>query len=541
MSEDQIQEEVSMHELREQEQYATEQLLARMKTLSMEQIQTYIEQASINSEDMKGNSLLHAALSLNNKDEGEVVQIVQWMIERGADVNKINDNKESPLVWSVYLGLLSVARSLIDSRADQNIKVDGTTLQHFAAASPFCRALEFLKLTFECDFEVMDIKGRTPLMYAAERDLTIHIKWLIANGVDVMKVDNEGETALFKAVRHKSAGAVWALLEVEPYKQLRVKNRHQVNVLHVAEASKLQIYWDLKRLAERESHFLLPWFDRWTGNIYRIKSRRWTAFLWKIFFVMLEVLVLFQTGLYFFQRDTIVSIFFLLSMAFGGFLHVKLFYSNPGYIPTSVNNSTETYSQALLVPQHITDYKRAVMLATKERVCVTCKTVVPRRSKHCRELDRCVYRYDHYCPFVGNAVGLKNHSFFLSFLAWHVGSLAIYFYLTFRSLSLTDEDLSPIKKHVIVQLLISIVAGLGCVGMLVFAGSLLAHHLYLVATNITTNEYMNYTKYDYLMDDGRFKNSYNQGFKRNCFEFWFEYRKRTTFDTDNNFSPMADL
>jgi len=541
MSQDSIQEEVSMHELREQEQYATEQLLARMKTLSMQQIQTYIEQASINSEDMKGNSLLHAALSLNNKDEGEVVQIVQWMIERGADVNKINDNKESPLVWSVYLGLLSVARSLIESSADQNIKVDGTTLQHFAAASPFCRSLEFLKLTFECDFEVMDIKGRTPLMYAAERDLTIHIKWLIAHGVDVMKVDNEGETALFKAVRHKSAGAVWALLEVEPYKQLRVKNRHLVNVLHVAEASKLQIYWDLKRLAERETHFLLPWFDEKTDYIYRIKSRRWTAFLWKIFFVLLEVLVLFQTGLYFFQRDTGVSIFFLLAMAVGGFLHVKLFYSDPGYIPTSVNNNNESHSQPFLVPQHETEYKRAVMLATKERVCVTCKTVVPRRSKHCKELDRCVYRYDHYCPFVGNAVGLKNHYFFLLFLAWQVGSLTIYFYLTFRSLSLTDEDLSPIKKHVIVQLLISTVAGLGCVGMLVFGGSLLAHHLYLVATNITTNEYMNYTKYEYLMEDGRFKNPYNQGFKKNCYEFWFEYRKRTTFDVDNNVSPMVDL
>jgi len=542
MSQDQTQPEVSLHELMEQELYATQQLLSKMKTLSFEQIQGFVEQANIQTEDVKGNNVLHVALSCNNKDEGEIVQIVQMMIERGADVNKINDNQESPLVWTIYLGLFSAARTLIESGADKDIMVDGTTLQHFAAASPFARGLEFLRVTFESDFEAKDVKGRTPLMYAAERDLTIHIKWLIAHGVDVMKKDNEGETALFKAVRHKSAGAVWALLEVEPYKQLRVKNRHQVNVLHVAEASKLQIYWELKRLAEREHHFILPWFDRQTNYIYRLQSRRWTAFLWKIFFVLLEVLVLIQTGLYFFQRDTALSIFFLLIMVAGGVLHVRLFYTDPGYIPTSVSN-TESYRQALLPPQHITQYERAVKLATKERVCITCKTVVPRRSKHCRELDRCVYRYDHYCPFVGNAVGLDNHSFFLGFLAWQVGSLTLYFYLAYRSLSLSDEDLSPIKKRVIVQLLLSTIAGLGCMAMFIFAGSLLAHHLYLVATNLTTNEYMNYTKYDYLMEDGRFKNPYNRGVGQNCGEFWFKKRRsRDAFDVeDSSFSPMVDL
>jgi len=374
-----------------------------------------------------------------------------------------------------------------------------------------------------------------------ERDLTLHIKWLIAHGVDVMNVDDEGETALFKAVRHKSADAVWALLDVNPYEQLRVKNIHQVNALHVAEASKLQIYWDLKRLAERENHFVLQWFDEQTDNIYRVQSRRWTAFLWKIFFILLEVLVLIQSLLYFFQKDMGLSIFFLVLMAAGGVLHVRLFYSDPGYIATTVNQS-ESCDQPLLDPSHILDYERAVMLATKERVCITCKIVVPRRSKHCKELDRCVYRYDHYCPFVGNAVGLQNHAFFLIFLAWHVASLSIYFYLTFRSLSLTDEDLSPIKKRMIVQLLISVIAGLGCVGMLVFAGSLLVHHLYLVATNLTTNEYMNYTKYDYLIEDGRFTNPYNLGSKSNCCEFWFGRGKKDAPDIeDSSVSPMADL
>lgn len=139
--------------------------------------------------------------------------------------------------------------------------------------------------------------------------------------------------------------------------------------------------------------------------------------MWKIFLVLLEALVLLQTGLYFFKRDTALSIFFLFLLVMGWVLHARLLYSDPGYIPTVVSNSNQASSQALLLAQHITKYRRAVTLATKERVCTTCKTVVPRRSKHCKELDRCVYRYDHYCPFIGNAVGLDNHSFFLVFLA----------------------------------------------------------------------------------------------------------------------------
>ena len=52
------------------------------------------------------------------------------------------------------------------------------------------------------------------------------------------------------------------------------------------------------------------------------------------------------------------------------------------------------------------------------RICTSCMVRKPLRSKHCSEgmLDHMVGRFDHYCPWVINAVGYKNHQWFLGYL-----------------------------------------------------------------------------------------------------------------------------
>ena len=49
-------------------------------------------------------------------------------------------------------------------------------------------------------------------------------------------------------------------------------------------------------------------------------------------------------------------------------------------------------------------------------LCVSCKIVRPLGAKHCGVLNKCVSRFDHYCPWVGNAIGKGNIRDFVVFL-----------------------------------------------------------------------------------------------------------------------------
>lgn len=57
----------------------------------------------------------------------------------------------------------------------------------------------------------------------------------------------------------------------------------------------------------------------------------------------------------------------------------------------------------------------ATTLLSPSRFCYTCLATRPPRSKHDASTDRCISRYDHYCPWVGGPVGAANHRWLLAF------------------------------------------------------------------------------------------------------------------------------
>ncbi|TDH71499.1 hypothetical protein CCR75_004427 [Bremia lactucae] len=64
-------------------------------------------------------------------------------------------------------------------------------------------------------------------------------------------------------------------------------------------------------------------------------------------------------------------------------------------------------------------------LPSATKLCLTCLHKRPLRGKHCAELNACIAKFDHYCPFVINAIGARNHAAFLSFLFFAVLSISL--------------------------------------------------------------------------------------------------------------------
>ena len=60
------------------------------------------------------------------------------------------------------------------------------------------------------------------------------------------------------------------------------------------------------------------------------------------------------------------------------------------------------------------------------RRCPKCNdNFKPGRAHHDSVTGRCVVKFDHYCPWVGNAVGAMNHKFFVLFVGYTMASCLV--------------------------------------------------------------------------------------------------------------------
>lgn len=115
------------------------------------------------------------------------------------------------------------------------------------------------------------------------------------------------------------------------------------------------------------------------------------------------------------------------------------------------------------------------------------------RTKHCKNCNRCVATYDHHCPWIGNCVAEKNRRFFFYFLICQLGeSIWATYYLSmcFESAA----DISEWLKQSYLQLIGIIISSF----FILMVGSLVFIHLYLASRNLTTWEFLSWSKISYM-------------------------------------------
>ncbi|GMH52258.1 hypothetical protein TrST_g7429 [Triparma strigata] len=139
-------------------------------------------------------------------------------------------------------------------------------------------------------------------------------------------------------------------------------------------------------------------------------------------------------------------------------------------------------------------------------LCHSCHISKPLRSKHCRVTRKCVLMFDHYCPFVGNCVGLYNYRYFILYILNHCLSQIGFIITCGKYLHRSGFDWYMSFSMVYV-------------GMFLFPGlMMLQYHVQLIRMNLTTNEHSNLFRYEYLKDgQGRYRNPFDKGFMHNLY------------------------
>ncbi|KAK1292471.1 S-acyltransferase TIP1 [Acorus calamus] len=475
-----------------------------------------VEGCSVSEPDGLGYSALQWA-ALNNRSAA-----AQYIIERGGDVNMVDHTGQTALHWSAVRGSVAVAELLLQEGARVNATDSyGYQTTHVAAQYGQTAFLYHIVTKWNADPDVPDNDGRSPLHWAAYKGFADCIRLLLFLDAYRGRQDKEGCTPLHWAAIKGNLEACTVLVQAGKKEDLMVTDKTGFTPA---------------QLASDKNHRQVAFF---LGNAQRVYDRRCDGnsrlgkisklgaapILWCMIIILLITYI---------HSVITASDMLNLTAAFGFFAWLGvllacagllMFYrcsrKDPGYIQMNIRDSQTTRDDEPLLKMELNN---PVLLAGNwSQLCSTCKIVRPLRSKHCATCDRCVEQFDHHCPWVSNCIGKRNKWDFFMFLSLEVSAMIVTGTVTFirvfkdptapSSLGAWMNHTATYHAGAMSFLIVEFFLFFGVVVLCMVQAS-------QISRNITTNEMANMMRYNYLRGPGgRFRNPYDHGFKRNCYEF----------------------
>jgi len=144
----------------------------------------------------------------------EDYKMAQLLYERGAGVDVQGKNKRTPLYGASWSGHLEIVQWLLRRGADPNALnyTDGWTALHEAAMYGFAEIAQTL-LQYKADPNMQEIEGRIPLHLASKWGRSNVTRILLEQGVDVNARSKDGSTPLHLASRRREVEVARLLME----------------------------------------------------------------------------------------------------------------------------------------------------------------------------------------------------------------------------------------------------------------------------------------------------------------------------------------
>lgn len=422
--------------------------------------------------DADGITLVHWA-ALNNK-----LATIKYLVSLGADPDvRAGDMNATPLLWAVRYGLVYVADWLI-REANADVTVMDKNGIGILLASVFSSNVMMViyivwtlndnngSTTFKSvgleGIDFTDPTGRTALHWAAYQNDFLTVDVLIAAGAKLDLVDSDGFTPLHWGIVGGSKAVLTSLVNAKC--NVHAKTGNGKSSWDVASDMKCSALWStvLKECNKNPD----------TGEkINMIMSREWAEFsiftlpyvtlplviftltmnisiYFRIFLVLLILIVqqlslkklimpclnkgkinimrtpffagVFSsvaywciiTWLFKLLPNTLIgkNISNFLFLMFGSgtvYFFIKAMLTDPGYIPKQTDSKliAETIYELLSLRQFDSNH-----------FCQYSNIRKPLRSKYFKEKKLNIARFDHYCPWVYNNIGIRNHKLFFAFI-----------------------------------------------------------------------------------------------------------------------------
>ena len=179
----------------------------------------------INIKDKNNNTPLHIAALKS-------INITKYLLDKGADVNAVNNHGLTPLFIAVYDNNkfatakeilkddntllqehMKLIRLLISKGADINHKSNyGKTVLHFATQEKNTALVKFL-VDNGANINLPDAAGYTVLHYAVHQKNTALVKFLVGKGADINIRNKKNQSAIYLAALNDQMDVVLFLLE----------------------------------------------------------------------------------------------------------------------------------------------------------------------------------------------------------------------------------------------------------------------------------------------------------------------------------------